>query len=286
MKMTHDHEKRISELEKKLDFWKNQLVIVKKECFENTDREINKYAGEIRNAKQDIHELKEVLREHYRQKLEKGEWAIRCINEPEEEKQKDMTDYIRDDIKFYKKQLEKLDVGSASARESLDRQTEKKCPICQTKLSLETELECPYCKCEIILGEIEDLGGEKMCSAAHTEIPSLTQEDIDRFVKPFEDSGGEKVRSAAHTEVLIPDETMYGSVYEEGKSKTKELTDSKPPEHDYEYEETKRLFEDSLISEFVKKLESIIHRMPNGKIEYIGHLEMDDILKEYKEKLK
>ena len=54
---------RLKEQEKKLDFWKNQLIIVKKECFENTDKEINKYAGEIRNVKQDIAELKEVLRD-------------------------------------------------------------------------------------------------------------------------------------------------------------------------------------------------------------------------------
>ena len=38
------------------------------------------------------------------------------------------------------------------------------------------------------------------------------------------------------------------------------------------------------ISEFVKKIESAINRMPNGKIEYIGHSQIEDILKEYRAK--
>lgn len=49
----------IDGLKGQLDFWKNQLKIVKKECFDNTNAEIDKYAGEIRNIKQDTHELKE-----------------------------------------------------------------------------------------------------------------------------------------------------------------------------------------------------------------------------------
>lgn len=51
--------KIINELKTKLDFWINQLKIVKKECFDYTNAEINKYAGEIRNVKQDVHKLKE-----------------------------------------------------------------------------------------------------------------------------------------------------------------------------------------------------------------------------------
>lgn len=42
-------------LEKKLDFWKNQLVIVKKECFDHTNTYINELKERVEEIYKSVH---------------------------------------------------------------------------------------------------------------------------------------------------------------------------------------------------------------------------------------
>jgi len=153
--------------------------------------------------------------------------------------------------------------------------------------------KCKYCyDFEKLDGKKKRLPSEQAakCSVCNDTIFSKKEDGSITCDARCKDSGGEKAVDRKHE--LTSGET----------SKADKTTNSKPPER-FMYHIThcpkcdgrvevkcdiwqSEEDEKKLILEFVKKLESIIHRMPNGKIEYIGHLEMDDIIKEYGAELK
>ena len=60
--------------------------------------------------------LEEVLREFYKHKLAKADYTIECLSSKEHVAEK-MVDYVKNDIIFYKRQLEKLDSKQAEKKE-------------------------------------------------------------------------------------------------------------------------------------------------------------------------
>lgn len=111
--------------------------------------------------KQDNNEIKillleGVLREHYKQRIEKSDWTIKALQSSEEEKEKTMVEYVKDDLEFYKKQLERLSGEQSVGKENVGHAVKKNIPLTDSKLVESNEYLNPHLQCNGECYECDD----------------------------------------------------------------------------------------------------------------------------------
>nr|BDI55171.1 MAG: hypothetical protein [uncultured archaeon] len=65
----------------------------------------------IKERFEKLDNIEDIIRKLFKQKVEKGDWAIKCISPEEYNREKNMMDFIKDDINFYENLLKKLEEG-------------------------------------------------------------------------------------------------------------------------------------------------------------------------------
>ena len=104
--------KEVESLKKEVESlkeWQEKEEILGKAMRIEIKRNVPKLIERMKNEL-GINTIQEVLKKFYKQEIEKGLWAIKCVdpNEDDNGRSKSMTEFIEDDINFYKDQLKKL----------------------------------------------------------------------------------------------------------------------------------------------------------------------------------